>query len=111
MFIMAGVKISALPAVASALLTDFFASVQGGITSKETLQQVLTLFNANTQIAQSQVTNLVSALASKLSLSGGTMTGSINMGGSQINVLGTPSLSTDAATKGYVDSIATGGAG
>lgn len=41
---MAGVKISALPAVASALLTDFFPVVQGGVTSQETLQQVATLF-------------------------------------------------------------------
>lgn len=41
---MAGIKISALPAVASALFTDFFPVVQGGATSKETLLQVGTLF-------------------------------------------------------------------
>lgn len=41
---MAGIKISALPAVVSALTTDFFPVVQGGITSRETLAQVQTLF-------------------------------------------------------------------
>jgi hypothetical protein len=41
---MAGIKISALPAVPSALLTDFMPVVQGGVTSKETLLQVATLF-------------------------------------------------------------------
>jgi len=44
---MAGIKISALPAVPSALLTDFFPVVQAGVTDKETLSQVLTLFQAN----------------------------------------------------------------
>lgn len=42
---MAGIKITSLPAVASGLLTDVFPVVQGGITSQETLQQVLTLFS------------------------------------------------------------------
>ena len=41
---MAGIKISQLPAVPSALLTDFFPVVQGGVTSQETLAQVATLF-------------------------------------------------------------------
>lgn len=41
---MAGVKISALPSVASALTTDIFPVVQGGVTSQETLAQVQTLF-------------------------------------------------------------------
>ena len=37
-----------------------------------------------------------------------TMTGPINMGGYQINNLGAPTASTDAVTKAYVDSVATG---
>lgn len=41
---MSGVKISALPAVASALTTDIFPVVQAGVTSQETLAQVQTLF-------------------------------------------------------------------
>ena len=47
---MAAVKISALPPVSVALLPDFFPVVQAGVTSRETLQQVLTLFNANIQL-------------------------------------------------------------
>lgn len=38
-----------------------------------------------------------------LALSGGTMTGAIAMSNNKITGLGTPSASTDAATKGYVD--------
>lgn len=44
---MSGVKISALPAVTSALTTDIFPVVQAGVTSQETLAQVLTLFQAS----------------------------------------------------------------
>ena len=43
-----------------------------------------------------------------LSLSGGTMTSAINMGGQKITNLGTPTVSTDASTKAYVDSVANG---
>jgi hypothetical protein len=43
----AEIKISALPAIVTPTLTDTFPSVQSGITKKETLQQVLTLFIAN----------------------------------------------------------------
>ena len=45
---------------------------------------------------------------SKLSLSGGTMTGAIAMGTNKITGLGTPTSSTDAATKAYVDSVTEG---
>lgn len=41
---MSGVKISALPAVPSAQLTDIFPVVQGGVTYQESLSQVATLF-------------------------------------------------------------------
>lgn len=42
--------------------------------------------------------------ATKLNLSGGTMSGAIAMGTNKITGLGTPTVSTDAATKAYVDS-------
>lgn len=98
---MAGVKISALPAVPSALLTDIFPGVQGGVTSKETLQQVLTLFNANIQIDESQVNNLLTDLNNKVSISGDTMTGPLISAGD-------PSTALEFANKQYVDSIAEG---
>jgi hypothetical protein len=41
--------------------------------------------------------------ALKLSLSGGTMSGAIDMGSNQINNLADPTSNTDAATKQYVD--------
>lgn len=40
-----------------------------------------------------------------LPLAGGTMSGAINMGSQKITSLGTPTVSTDAATKDYVDSV------
>jgi hypothetical protein len=42
-------------------------------------------------------------LALKLSLSGGTMSGPINMGTNKITNLGTPTTSADAVTKAYAD--------
>jgi len=51
-------------------------------------------------------TTVTNSLATKLSLSGGTMTGAIAMGTSKITGLGTPTVSTDAATKAYVDGVA-----
>jgi len=89
---MAGVKISALPGVGSALLTDFFPVVQAGVTSQETLSQVSTLFQTI-----------------MLPLTGGTMSGAIAMGTFKITGLGDPTAAQDAATKNYVDTFATGG--
>ena len=42
--------------------------------------------------------------STKLSLSGGTMSGPINMNSNKITSLATPTASTDAANKSYVDS-------
>lgn len=49
-----------------------------------------------------------SVLASKLSLTGGTMTGAIAMSNTKITGLATPTADQDAATKAYVDSVAQG---
>lgn len=48
-------------------------------------------------------TTMTNALATKLNLSGGTMTGAIAMGSNKITGLGTPTASGDATTKTYVD--------
>jgi hypothetical protein len=52
--------------------------------------------------------SLNSAIAGKLSLSGGTMTGAINAGGFTLSNLGAPSANSDAATKLYVDNAVNG---
>lgn len=51
-------------------------------------------------------TTITNSLAAKLSLSGGTMTGAIAMGTNKITGLGTPTASTDAANKNYIDTMA-----
>lgn len=60
-------KISALPPVVASTLTDLVAAVQLGVTTKQSLAQILTLFQANVQITEAQVTGLTADLASKLS--------------------------------------------
>jgi len=64
--------------------------------------------NVSAAIAQSKIANLTTDLGNKLSLAGGTMTGAIAMGTSKITGLGTPTDSTDAATKAYVDAVTEG---
>lgn len=48
---MANEKISQLPTVSSALLTDAIPAVQAGVTVRESLQQIVTLANANLVLA------------------------------------------------------------
>jgi len=50
-------------------------------------------------------TTITNSIATKLALAGGTMTGAIDMGSNKITSLGTPTASTDATTKDYVDGI------
>jgi len=50
--------------------------------------------------------DVFTALAGKLDLGGGTMSGNIAMGGSKVTGLGTPTADGDAATKKYVDDVA-----
>lgn len=61
--------------------------------------------SANELVRKSQFDT---ALALKLSLSGGTMSGAIAMGTNKITGLGDPTAAQDAATKNYVDAVATG---
>ncbi len=86
---MAGVKISSLPPVSSALLTDFYPVVQGGNTSRETISQLVTLINSS------------SVLTGFVPIGGGTMTGPLVLSGDPVLPLG-------AATKEYVDMFASG---
>ena len=50
-------------------------------------------------------TTVTNSIAAKLPLAGGTMTGAIAMGTNKITGMGTPTATTDAATKGYVDGV------
>lgn len=56
---MAGIKISALPAIVAPALTDIFATVQAGTTYKVTGTQMVSLFSSN--IAVNSVTNAMLA--------------------------------------------------
>ena len=70
--------------------------------------------NASAAILESKLSldfstsSLNTAIGTKLSLSGGTMTGAINAGGFAISNLGAPSAASDSATKGYVDAAING---
>jgi hypothetical protein len=64
--------------------------------------------NASAAIDQSKISGLTTDLGSKLSLSGGTMTGAVAMGTNKITGLGTPTDSTDATNKAYVDAVTEG---
>ena len=57
-------------------------------------------YNISDAYTQTQVNN---ALALKLDLAGGTMSGAIAMGTNKITGLGNPTVAQDAATKTYVD--------
>lgn len=50
-------------------------------------------------------TTVTNSIAAKLPLAGGTMSGAIAMGTNKITGLGTPTTTTDAATKAYVDGV------
>lgn len=84
---LSGVKISALPPVGSSLVTDIFPVVQAGVTSRESISQLITLLNTS--------------LTGFVPISGGTMTGPLILSGD-------PTLPLGAATKEYVDQFASG---
>ena len=65
----------------------------------DTLNELAAALGDDANFATTVTTNL----ASKLSLSGGTMSGAIAMGTNKLTGVGEPTLSQDAATKNYVD--------
>lgn len=85
---MAGVKISALPAVAVPQLTDIFPIVQSGVTYKETVTQLSTLISSTLS-------------GTFVPIAGGIMTGPLILSQD-------PTLPLMAATKEYVDQFAAG---
>ena len=79
-----------------------------GKVAKHPGQFLLQTDTGNLFVDLSSTSRLQVKDSTKLPLSGGTMTGAINMGSKKITSLATPTENTDAATKGYVDSIAGG---
>lgn len=82
-------------------------AVQQALDAK---QDELTFDSAPTAGSTNPVTSggIHTALGDYLELAGGTMSGDIDMGGSAVTGLGTPTNSSDAATKDYVDAVAVG---
>ena len=79
-----------------------------GNVAKNAGQFLLQTDTGNLFVDLSSTSRLQVKDSTKLPLSAGTMTGAINMGSKKITSLATPTENTDAATKGYVDTVAGG---
>lgn len=79
-----------------------------GNVAKNPGQLLLQTDTGNLFVDLSSTSRLQVKDSTKLPLSGGTMTGTIDMGSKKITSLATPTESTDAATKGYVDTVSGG---
>lgn len=75
--------------------------INGAPATIDTLNEIATALGNDPNFA----TTMTNSLATKLNLSGGTMTGNIAMGSYKISGLGTPTTGSDATTKTYVDGI------
>ena len=79
-------------------ITDLIAAAPGAL---DTLNELATALGNDAAFS----TTVTNSLATKLPLAGGTMSGAIAMGTNKITGLGTPTVSTDAATKAYADTM------
>ena len=79
-------------------LTDLLAGAPGAL---DTLNELATALGNDANYS----TTITTALAAKLPLAGGTMSGAIAMGTNKITGLGLATAGTDAASKTYVDSV------
>ena len=79
-------------------ITNLIAAAPGAL---DTLDELAAALGDDASFA----TTVTNSLAGKLALTGGTMSGAIAMGTSKITGLGTPTVSTDAATKAYADTM------
>jgi hypothetical protein len=77
-------------------LTDLINGAPGAL---DTLNELATALGNDANYS----TTISTALSQKLPKTGGTMVGAIDMGGYKVTNLATPTVSTDAATKGYID--------
>jgi hypothetical protein len=114
---MANQKVTQLTAATTSNDADLLYVVQAGVSKKTTKQLLMastlsvansaasTAASANTNAnnALSTANNALSLVGTAVQKSGDTMTGDLDMGGNQIENVGTPIANTDAATKDYVD--------
>jgi len=77
-------------------LTDLLGGAPGAL---DTLNELATALGNDANYS----TTITTALAGKLALTGGTMSGAIAMGTSKITGLGDPTAAQDAVTKNYLD--------
>jgi len=105
---MSNKKISELDLVASNASGDQFPLVQNGETMKTTLSKIATYLGTIFTTTAEVAAQITAAITTKLDLTGGTMSGNINMDGAKVRGLGEPSADEDAATKIYVDGLISG---
>jgi len=75
--------------------------IGGAPATLDTLDEIAAAINDDDNV----YTTLTNSIATKLSLSGGTMTGQIAMGGSKITGAAAPTTGSDLTNKTYVDGI------
>jgi len=79
-------------------ITNLIAAAPGAL---DTLDELAAALGDDANFA----TTVTNSIATKLATAGGTMSGALAMGTNKITGLGTPTTSTDAATKAYADTM------
>ena len=75
--------------------------INGAPGTIDTLNEIATALGNDPNFA----TTMTNALATKLALAGGTMSGNLAMGGNKVTGLGTPTTGSDATNKTYIDTL------
>ena len=96
------------PVVTGLFLNDASIVFEGATANDHETTLTVTDPTADRTITLPDATGTVALAGDVLALAGGTMSGAIAMGTNKITGLGTPTDSTDAATKGYVDNAVVG---
>jgi len=96
------------PVVTGLSLNDASIVFEGATANDHETTLTVTDPTADRTITLPDATGTVALAENVLALAGGTMSGAIAMGTNKITGLGTPTDSTDAATKGYVDTAVVG---